>query len=80
MCMPRQGGRTGQSNMELQSCEALRIGWGDTCCIEEEPWTAAPAMCTPRTALGAAALADRIYAVGGQVSSLTLSLQPQKNC
>ncbi|CAL8462207.1 g1738 [Coccomyxa elongata] len=60
------GGRTGQSNTELQSCEALRIGWGDTCCIEEEPWTVAPAMCTPRTALGAAALADCIYAVGGQ--------------
>ena len=62
-----QGGRTGQSNTELQSCEALRIGWGDTCCVENEPWAAAPAMCTPRTALGAAALADRIYAVGGQV-------------
>lgn len=47
--------------------ESLRIGWGDAARVEEEPWTAAPAMCTPRTALGAAAVADRIYAVGGQV-------------
>ncbi|KAK9906356.1 hypothetical protein WJX75_000482 [Coccomyxa subellipsoidea] len=60
------GGRTGQSNTELQSVESLRIGWGDAARVEEESWTSAPAMCTPRTALGAAAVAGRIYAVGGQ--------------
>ena len=68
LCACVQGGRTGQSNTELQSVESLRIGWGDAARVEEESWTSAPAMCTPRTALGAAAVAGRIYAVGGQVT------------
>lgn len=48
--------------------ESLRLGWGGGAnAFAEEQWAAGPAMCTPRTALGAATVAGHIYAVGGQV-------------
>lgn len=61
------------SNTELQSVECLRVGYGSAAAADmDDEWRPAPPMQSPRTALGAAAVGQRIYAVGGQVALLPL--------
>ena len=57
----KQGGRAGVGTaaMELRSVEVLPAG--------ADAWRWVPDLALPRTALGAAALDGRLYAVGGQV-------------
>lgn len=58
--------------MELRSVEVLPAG--------ADAWRWVPDLALPRTALGAAALDGRLYAVGGQVlgSSLSLNLKQEE--
>ena len=63
-----QGGRTGLANFELRSVERCKMPWAPGSHDRaDSSWTFCSPMCRPRTALGACAIKDRIYAVGGQV-------------
>lgn len=55
------------ANTELASVERCRVPWGAGLLNEADSnWGFCGQMCRPRTALGACAVKDKIYAVGGQ--------------
>ena len=74
-CCFRQGGRTGVANAELRSMEQCKMPWGAKLHGVNGSWSFCSPLCRPRTALGACAVRDRIYAVGGQVGTLRRLLQ-----
>ena len=55
------------ANTELRSVEQCKMPWGQgEHDRTDSSWSFCSPMCQPRTALGACALKDKIYAVGGQ--------------